>query len=396
MTNQDIITATQQFVMNTYARFPVAIEKGKGVYCWDVEGKKYLDFISGIGVNILGYNHPRVTYALAKQAKDLIHMSNLVHIPTQTELAKKLVDLSFADKVFFCNSGAEANEGAVKLARRWGGQQNPARYEILTADRSFHGRTLGMIAASGQERLRAGFGPVAPGFRTIPFGDSEAARRAVGPETCAMMIEPIQGEGGVTVPSRDYLKDLRDLTQEKKLLLILDEVQTGMGRTGKLFAYEHFGIEPDIMTLAKGLGGGIPIGAVLARDHVAAVLKPGEHASTFGGNPLATAVALQVLTALEEEHLLTNATEMGHYLAQALKVLGERSGKISGVRHLGLMVGCNVSVSARDLVAQCLNGGLLLNAIGDRILRFLPPLIIKKNELDEGMVILEKNLVQLS
>lgn len=388
MNNQDVIEKTNKYVMNTYARLPVAICRGKGVYLWDVEGKKYLDFLSGLGVNILGYFHPHMTYALTKQSKDLLHISNLVHISQQAELAEILVEHSFADKIFFCNSGAEANEAAVKLARKWGGRDSQGRYEILTADQSFHGRTLGMISASGQERLRRDFGPVAPGFRHIPFGDEKAAHEAVGPETCAIMVEPIQGEGGVVVPPQDYLKALKDICQEHHLLLILDEVQTGMGRTGRLFAYEHFGVVPDIATVAKGLGGGVPIGAVLAQEGVAGTFVPGDHASTFGGNPLATAVALAVLKVLTSEEILENCRTVGSYF---LDRLGELN-RIHNVRGYGLMIGCDVDHGANDIMNACLKAGLFINAIQNRILRFLPPLILKKKQVDEGMKILKEVL----
>jgi len=281
---QDIIDCTHQCVMNTYARLPVVLEKGKGAYVWDVDGKRYLDFFSGLAVNNLGHQHPRVNYALARQIQKLTHVSNLFYTAPQAHLAQLLVRSSFADKVFFCNSGAEANEGAVKLARLYSKKNfGDNRYEIITMINSFHGRTLGMISASGQERLRKGFEPVMPGFVYAPFGDIEGIKKAMTDRTCAIMLEPIQGEGGVRVASDDFFKELRDLCHENKLLLIFDEVQTGMGRTGRLFAYENYDISPDIMTLAKGLASGVPIGAVCARDFVAEAFEPGHHAATFGG-----------------------------------------------------------------------------------------------------------------
>lgn len=388
MKNVDVIQKTDEFVMHTYRRFPVAFDKGKGAYLWDVDGRKYLDFVGGIAVNILGHNHPRVVYALTKQAGKLLHVSNLYHIAEQAQLAETLVQRSFADKVFFCNSGAEANEAAVKLARKWGYGGETPRHEIITTDRSFHGRTLGMIAASGQEKLRVGFGPDMPGFRHVPFGDEEALAGAIGPQTVAVMLEPIQGEGGVNLAPKDYLKGVKDLCQQHHLLLILDEVQVGMGRTGTLFAYEQQGIIPDIVTLAKGLGGGVPIGALLAREHVAEAFEAGSHASTFGGNPLATAAAQAVLEAIDSEEILANCQSVGSYFLVQLKALEKRYSFLHDARGLGLMLGLDSDVPARSIAEKCLERGLLVNAIGEKTLRFLPPLNISEKHVDAAIEIL--------
>lgn len=390
MNLEEIQQLSAQSLMPTYRRLPVAFQKGKGVYLWDTEGKKYLDFVAGIAVNTLGYNHPRLAYAVTRMATHPLHVSNLYEIPEQAELAQKLVAISFANKVFFCNSGTEANDAAVKLARKWAHARFGAeRGEILTATQSFHGRSLGMIAASGQERLREGFDPMLPGFRHIPFGDEAAAAAAIGPQTCAIMVEPIQGEGGINIAPRNYLKTLKDLCQEHQLLLILDEVQCGMGRTGRWFGYEHYGILPDILTLAKGLGGGVPIGAMLAREGVAEAFTPGSHGSTFGGNPFVTAVAKEVLQAIEDEALLARAQEMGAYCLERLQACAERYAFLHEVRGLGLMLAVDLDKPARALVEKCLQKGLIVNAVREKTLRFLPPLIIQQKHIDEGFEILE-------
>jgi predicted acetylornithine/succinylornithine family transaminase len=390
MNKEEIINLSQKYLMNTYRRFPVAWKKGKGVYLWDAEGKKYLDFLAGIAVNTLGYNHPRLVYTLTKLTTHPLHVSNLYEIPEQIELAQKLVELSFPAKVFFCNSGTEANEAAVKLARKWGNEKfDQPRNEILTATQSFHGRTLSMIAASGQERLLKGFDPLPQGFRHIPFGDEKAALEAVRPETCAIMVEPIQGEGGIQLPSPNYLKALKDICQEHHILLILDEVQCGIGRTGKMFAYEHYGVVPDIVTLAKGLGGGVPIGAVLAREFVSESFTPGSHGSTFGGNPLVTSVAKQVLTVIKDEDLLERCSELGNYFLARLKEFQDKYKFLHGARGLGLMLAIDLDHPARPIVEKCLERGLIINAVQEKTLRFLPPLIINQKQIDEGLEILQ-------
>ncbi|MBF8254352.1 MAG: argD, partial [Deltaproteobacteria bacterium] len=293
MNNREIAKLTDKYVANTYARYPIALVRGKGARVWDADGKEYLDFVGGIAVNALGHGHPAVTRAIRQQAARLLHVSNLYHIAPQSELARELCRRSFAERVFFCNSGAEANEAAIKLTRRYGAEWLGGKYEILSTYNSFHGRTLATLTATGQEKVRAGYDPLPAGFRQAPYGDLKAMEAAIDEEkTAAILVEPIQGEGGVVVPDKSYLQGLRELCDQKGLLLIFDEVQVGMGRTGKLFAYEHFGVEPDIMTLAKALGGGLPLGAMLAKEKVARSFVPGTHASTFGGNPLACNVGL--------------------------------------------------------------------------------------------------------
>ncbi|MBI3540706.1 MAG: acetylornithine transaminase [Deltaproteobacteria bacterium] len=393
MTNAEIIGLTQKYVMNTYNRLPVALVQGKGAYAWDAEGKKYLDFFSGLAVNNLGHSHPRVLHALAKQARKLIHVSNVFYIDHQAELAERLVKHSFGDKVFFCNSGAEANEGAVKLARKYAKKKFGAhKFEVITMKNSFHGRTLAMITATGQEKYQKGFEPLMPGFKYAEFGDMASLKSVVTQATCAVLVEPIQGEGGVRLPPSGYFKELRQFCSEKGILLMFDEVQTGIGRTGKLFAYQHFGIEPDVMTLAKALASGLPIGAMVARDFVAETFEPGDHAATFGGNPLVTAVGCATLDTVIGDGLLEEAASQGNYFMEKLKELQSSHPVIQHVRGLGLMIALDVNVAARPLVLKCLEKGLLINAVQKKTLRILPPLTVKKKEIDEAIKILKEVL----
>ncbi len=375
--------------MNTYARLPLVVERGQGCCVYDPEGREYLDCIAGIAVNILGHAQPDLIEALSRQARQLIHTSNLVYTEPQAQLAQRLVELSFADKVFFCNSGTEANEAAIKLARRYA-QMNfgPDRVEILTMSQSFHGRTLGSLTATGQPSLQEGFGPLVPGFRYIPFNDIQALEANLTPQTAAVMLEPIQAEGGVVVPHPGYLKELRDLCTKHNVLVILDEVQTGMGRTGSLFAYEQFSMQPDIMTLAKGLGGGIPIGACLATGSVAEAFTPGTHASTFGGNPLACAVALKVMELLLEGGKLSQCAERGSYLAKGLASLNERFSCIQETRGMGLLQGMELSIEGRPLVLDCLERRVLINCTMGNVLRFVPPFIISHSQIDRLLSVL--------
>ncbi|MGZ3538520.1 MAG: acetylornithine/succinylornithine family transaminase, partial [Thermodesulfobacteriota bacterium] len=320
MDSQTMMTLSEKYVANTYARYPVLLVRGKGTRVWDLEGEEYLDFVSGLAVCNLGHCHPKVVKAIQEQAEKLIHVSNFYYIEPQIQLASLLCKHSFADKVFFCNSGAEANEGALKLARKYAKEKiGKDRYEIITMERSFHGRTLATLTATGQEKFRKGYEPLMPGFKYVPFNDIKALRNAIDSRTCAVMLEPIQGEGGVNCPSEGYLKSLREICDEAGLLLIYDEVQVGMGRTGKLFAYEHDGIEPDMLTLAKSLAGGVPIGALLIKKGIADSFKPGDHASTFGGNPLATAAGVAAITAIIDEGMLENCQKMGAYFLSQLE-----------------------------------------------------------------------------
>jgi acetylornithine/N-succinyldiaminopimelate aminotransferase len=392
---------TQQYVMNTYNRLPVALVRGKGSYAWDADGKKYLDFFSGLAVNNLGHAHPKVLRAIQAQAKTLMHVSNLFYTQPAAELAEILVKNSFGDpkegplrgKVFFCNSGAEANEGAVKLARKWAKKKyGPQKFEVITMKNSFHGRTLAMITATGQEKYQKGFEPLMPGFRYAEFGDIESLKAQVGEATCAVLIEPIQGEGGVRMASPEYFKALRAFCDEKGLLLIFDEVQVGMGRTGKLFAYQHYGIEPDMMTLAKALASGLPIGAIVAKDSVAQAFEPGDHAATFGGNPLVAAVGRTTLETMLEEGFLEDAAKKGAYFLSQLKKLQKKIPTITEVRGSGLIIALDLDQPAKPIVLKALEKGLLINAVQEKTLRILPPLTVKKGEIREALGILTEVL----
>jgi acetylornithine aminotransferase len=327
--------------------------------------------------------------AVQKQTQHLLHASNLYYSEPQVKLAQVLVEHSFAKKVFFCNSGAEANEAAIKLARRYAHQKHGAgRFEIITMQGSFHGRTMATLTATGQEKVQKGFEPLLPGFTYVPFNDLAAVEKAMTDSTAAVMLEPIQGEGGVHVADRAYLQGLRDLCRQRDVLLIFDEVQTGMGRTGTLFAYEQFGVQPDIMTLAKGLGGGLPIGACLATDEAAAAFTPSAHASTFGGNPISCSAALAVLHVLTEGRVLSHGRAMGQYLIKGLRDLKERLPNVADVRGMGLLVGMELTFDGKEIVADCLNRGLLINCTVDRVLRFVPPLIIAKSDIDRLLDVL--------
>lgn len=384
MPTEELKDDAAKYLMQTYGRQPVSIVRGRGAKVYDLEGREYIDFVGGIAVSILGHGHPDLVHAIQRQAAQLIHVSNLYYTEPQVKLAQVLVDHSFADRVFFCNSGAEANEAAIKLARRYAHEKyGRERFEVITMLNSFHGRTLATISATGQEKVQKGFEPLMPGFAYAPFNDFAALKDLVTNKTAAIMLEPIQGEGGVHVANEDYLTNVRQLCRERDVLLIFDEVQTGMGRTGTFFAYEQFGIEPDIMTLAKGLGGGMPIGACLARESVAAVFTPGTHASTFGGNPLACAAALAVCRVLLEGRLLEQAKRMGEYLAKGLADCKDRHRMVRDVRGRGLLQGMELDIDARDVVTDCLARGLLINATSDRILRFVPPFVITQREIDK-------------
>jgi len=378
------IEKSDKYLMKNYGRFPLVPVRGEGCRLWDADGKEYLDFLGGIAVNNLGHCHPKVTEALRKQAGELIHCSNLYQIPRQIELAELLCERTFADKVFFCNSGAEANEAAIKLARKHSLDNfGPQRYEIISATDSFHGRTMATISATGQKKVQRFFDPLLHGFSHVPFNDAAALEAAITPATCAVMLEPIQGESGVNLPSAGYFREVRRICDEHNLLLILDEVQVGVGRTGKLFAYEHFGCAPDVMTLAKALAGGAPIGAMLARDEVAAAFVPGTHGSTFGGNPLVCAAAVATLRTILEDNILPHTVETGEFLLDELKALAKNYSFVKDVRGIGLMVGMALSIPAANIVAKGHARGLLLNAVHDTVLRFVPPLIITKRDIKE-------------
>jgi acetylornithine aminotransferase len=395
MNSQQWMEKADKYIMKTYGRYPLVPVRGEGCYLWDADGKRYLDFLAGVAVNNLGHCHPRVVEALRKQSAEMIHCSNYYHIPNQIELAELLCEHSFADRAFFCNSGAEANEAAIKLARKYSREKfGPDRYEIITAISSFHGRTMATVSATGQEKVQKFFDPLLHGFRHVPFNDAELLDRAITPNTCAVMLEPIQGEGGVVIPAPEYFREVRKLCDERNLLLIFDEVQVGMGRTGRLFAHEHFGITPDIMTLAKALAGGAPIGTMLAREEIAESFGPGTHGSTFGGNPLVTAAGVAAVRVILEEGILENTLEMGKYLLFKLESLKEKFPIITEVRGIGLMIGMQLAVPAAEIVKKALARGLLLNVAQENVLRFVPPLIVSAGEIDEMHEILEGLLAE--
>ncbi|MCK4619040.1 MAG: aspartate aminotransferase family protein [Desulfobacterales bacterium] len=378
-----MIDKADKIIARTYNRFPIVITKGRGCTLWDSDGRAYTDFVAGIAVCNLGHAHPRVAKALSKQAEILFHVSNLYYTVPQIELASWLVNNSFADRVFFCNSGAEANEAAIKLVRKYFNDKGEEdRCRIIAMEKSFHGRTMATLSATGQEKIRKGFEPVLNGFDFVPFNDIEALRSKINSSTCAVLIEPIQGEGGVRCPAPEYLKSVRRICDETGTLLIFDEIQTGMGRTGKLFAYENFGIEPDVMTLAKALANGLPIGAMLAKEHVAEAFVPGSHASTFGGTPVVTAASLEVVKILIEENIIDYGRKTGEYFKQKLFWLKDRHESIIDVRGIGLLLAMKIKIDGDKIVKACMDKGFLINCIQGNILRFIPPLIIGKEEID--------------
>lgn len=391
-TTQEVIAEGQKYVMNTYGRLPIVIDKGEGCYVWDLDGNKYLDLVAGIAVNSLGHSHPAIATALREQSEKLIHCSNLYWIENQVNLAKLLVTKSGMGKAFFCNSGAEANEAAIKLARKWGKGE---KYHIIVMQKSFHGRTLGSLAATAQEKYQKAFAPLPEGFTPVPLGNLEALEQAIRPETCAVMMEPIQGESGINVPSMEYMQAVQALCRKHGILFMLDEVQTGLARTGKAFCFQNFGLEPDIVSLAKAIANGVPMGAILAKTEVADCFQPGDHASTFGGTPIATAAGLAACGILLEDDFLQNVQETGEYFRAQLRAIGERHpGVIKEVRGLGLMIGCELTGSSKEATAELLKRGVLVNSIGDHVLRFVPPLIITKEEIDSFITVLEDVLTK--
>jgi acetylornithine/N-succinyldiaminopimelate aminotransferase len=380
MTTPELIEAERTYLMGTFNRLPVTLVEGRGALVRDDAGREYVDLVAGIAVNLLGHAHPAVARAVAEQAARLIHTSNLYYTEPQVRLARRLVELSFPSRVFFANSGAEANEAAIKIARKWGRRHRGGAYEIITAQGSFHGRTLATVTATGQPKYADPFAPLPPGFVHVPYGELDALRRATGERTVAVMLEPIMGEIGVVPPPDGYLEGVRAWCDEQDLLLILDEVQTGLGRTGRWFAHQHHGITPDVMTLAKGLGGGVPIGACLAAPR-ADVLEPGDHGSTFGGNPLACSAALAVLEVVESEGLVGHAAEMGESLRAALAGLDGAA----TVRGRGLMQAVVFEEPvAKRFQARCLEEGVIVNAVDERTVRTVPPLVITPDELDRA------------
>lgn len=396
MSTEDIRAQNDRCVLNTYGPRKLAIERGDGMTLWDADGREYLDFFAGIAVVNLGHCHPGVTKAIQEQAGKLVHVSNLYYIAPQVELASLLCDHSFADRWFFCNGGAEANEAAIKLSRRYWAQKGTPKPVIVTAHASFHGRTLATVTATGQPKHHEGFEPLVPGFKYVKYDDLAALEAAleggVDGDVGAVMLEPIQGEGGVRIPSDDYFTGVRKLCDDRNVLLILDEVQTGLGRTGSLFAHTQQGIRPDIMTLAKGLGNGVPIGAMGCTEDAASGLGPGNHACTFGGNPLSTAAAVATMKALLEEGVIENAVEVGNHFAQRLEGLKGNCASIVEVRARGLMIGVEMAKSVGPLLEAMIDAGVICGPAGPNVLRFLPPLIVTKEQVDHVVSVLDTAL----
>ena len=389
---QNSIEKGKKYLMNNYSRLPIQLVEGKGSRVYDSEGRAYLDFLSGIAVNALGHCPPELNQALCKQAEKLWHCSNIYWIEPQIELAEMIAENTCADKLFFCNSGAEANEAAIKLARKWGGE----RYEIIALNNSFHGRTLGALAATGQEKYRKSFEPLPQGFVYADFNNLESVQAKVNEKTCAVMVEVIQGEGGLNLAESTFLEGVQEICREQDLLLIVDEVQTGIGRTGKPFAYQNFNLEPDIITLAKALGGGFPIGAMAAKDEVAKAFEPGDHAATFGGNPLACAVAGATLKTIFAPDFLKEVKNKSEFIRSGLLRLQAQGANIVRLKGLGLMLGCELKNNAPQVAERCLELGLLLNVVGGNTLRIVPPLNITEQELEEGLEIIEKAIKEVS
>jgi len=392
MNTREVMELYQQYVMPTYTQLPICLIKGEGSFVWDLDGKKYLDFFPGWAVSGLGHRPKLVVRAIINQSKKLFHVSNNYMSMQQPLLAKAIIENSFYGKVFFANSGAEANEAAIKLARKYG---EGKRYEIITMNKSFHGRTIATIAATGQDKVKKGFYPLPEGFKSVPFNNLSALNEAITDKTIAIMLELIQGEGGINIADASYIHALRKLCNEKNILLIFDEVQTGMGRTGKMFAFKHYGIEPDVMTLAKSLGGGVPIGCMVASAEIANVLDAGSHASTFGGSPLICAASLAVFETIEKDKLLDNCNNMGTYLMDRLNILKDKFDIITEVRGKGLMIGVELSINGTDIVNECLKRGLLINCTQQNILRMLPPLSIKKSHVNKAVSILTKSIKEV-
>jgi acetylornithine/N-succinyldiaminopimelate aminotransferase len=382
-----------RYLMTNYARAPLCLVRGEGARVWDTDGKEYLDFVGGIAVDALGHSHPKIVGAIREQATTLLHVSNLYQIPSQIHLAKLLCEHSFADRVFFCNSGTEANEAAIKLARKHATDTGSSdRTDIITMRGAFHGRTLGALSATPNEKYQHGFHPLLPGFKHVPFGDLTAVERAMDGRTAAVLVEPIQGEGGVNVAPDGYLAGLRRLCDDRGALLIFDEVQTGMGRTGRLWAHEHWGVEPDVMTLAKALASGVPIGAMVAREGCARAFGPGTHGTTFGGNPFATTVGVATVTTMLEEKLPERADRLGGYLRDRLSSIGVPG--IRGVRGKGLLIGIDLDRPANGVVSACRDEGLLVLTAGDAILRLTPPLVVEEAEVDRAVEVLRTVLAR--
>jgi predicted acetylornithine/succinylornithine family transaminase len=389
MTTQETIELYNKFVIANYTRLPKVIVKGEGCYIYDADGNKILDMFPGWAVSGIGHCHPKVVKAITEQSKKLLHIDNTFYSEPQGLLAKLLSDRSFGGKCFFCNSGAEANEAALKLARLYTAKE---KYKFITCEGSFHGRTFATVSATAQPKYHEGFLPLLPGFIYVPFNDIKALESAFSDEVAAVLVEPIQGEGGINVASAEYMSAIRRLCDENGAMMILDEVQTGIGRTGKWFAYQHYEVEPDMITMAKTLGGGTAIGAMAAKAEIAEVLKPGKHASTFGGNPLACAAGIAVIEAIEQEGLLKNAEDLGNYTKEKLEQLKAKHNIIDHVRGIGLMIGIQLKGPGAKIVDKCLEKGLRINCTHDTVLRFMPPMTVTKEQIDTAIEILDSVL----
>ena len=393
MKKQDVFDIYQDCILNTYTRQPKIFVKGKGMSLVDIDGKKYLDFFPGWGVSNLGHCHPKVVSAIRDQVSKLIHIPNNFYILQQERLARELVYLTFPSKVFFCNSGAEANEAAIKFARAYGKGE---RFEIITFENSFHGRTLGSLAATGQKKYQDGFAPLPQGFKAVKFNSLPALEQAISDKTIAIMLELIQGEGGINVADRSYVYKIREICDKKNILMIIDEVQTGIGRTGRMFGFQNYGVKPDIITLAKALGGGLPIGAMIVRKEIAETFKPGMHASTFGGGYVICKAALAVLRAIQKEKMLKNAQKMSGYIFDKLDALKTKYKIIKTVRGMGLMIGIELNIEGKAIVEECLDRGMVINCTHGNVLRIMPALNVTKKQADKALHILEKALLKFS
>jgi len=391
MNTKELIENEKKYLIQTYTRPAMVLDRGEGLKVWDLEGKMYHDFIGGIAVNALGYSHPKLIQAIKNQAEKLIHCSNLYYNEPQILLAQMLVEISCGDKVFFGNSGAEVNEGAIKMVVKYFKNQKKDKYKIIYMKNSFHGRTIATLAATGQYKYQKDYLPLFPKFKEAIFNDLESVKAAVDEEVAAILVEPIQGEGGINIATPEFMKGLRELCDKEGMLLIFDEIQCGLGRTGKMFAYQNYNMEPDILTVAKSLGGGVPIGALIAKDKVASSFKPGDHGTTFGGNPLACTAALAFLNILQEESLLEKCQKKGEYFKAQLEGLKEKYPiHIKEVRGIGLMVGMELEKEGQEIVKKCLEEGVLINCVAKKVLRFLPPLIVEKKDIDYLISILDK------
>ncbi len=400
MMKQEIFDHYNEFILSTYTRTPVIFVKGKGMTLVDITGKKYLDFFPGWGVSNVGHCHPKVMAAVRDQIGKLIHIPNNFYHPHQAKLAREIIRHSFPGKVFFCNSGAEAIEAAIKFARAYGAAESARtgkerRYEIITMRNSFHGRTCGALSAMGQKKYQQGFEPLLDGFVTIPFNDIDALKKAVTSKTIAIMLELVQGEGGIHIAKKEYIQEIADICKQNQILLIFDEVQTGMGRTGEMFAFKHYGVTPDLMTLAKALGGGLPIGALVVKRELSDIFKPGMHASTFGGSPLVCKASLGVFKAIQSDKMLKNTKVMGAYTLEQLQKIKEKFDCISDVRGLGLMLGIHLKIEGKSVVDECLEHGLIINCTQGNILRIMPALNVTKKQIDKAIYILTKALEKM-